>query len=165
MFCVKCGSEIGDDAKFCPKCGNSTVQETVVKKIPSRQRPVFTSFWLIFSAIMNFVSGMMCLMSPQIVATTSGAFEDFIPKDAAYIYVLIGIFSIVGIFGNILMLLWKKIGFWVYIVIYVVLFPFQLIFISGGNITSMMPYGMIHLVTVGVLYIRKNGKNTWSQLG
>ncbi len=27
MFCSKCGSEIQDGARFCPKCGNSTIAD------------------------------------------------------------------------------------------------------------------------------------------
>ena len=37
MFCNKCGNEVGDNAKFCPKCGAEF--QTVGKKIKKRAKP------------------------------------------------------------------------------------------------------------------------------
>lgn len=52
MLCSKCGVEISDEDKTCPKCGNSensTSSDT--SDGMERKRHVFTSFWLIFSLI------------------------------------------------------------------------------------------------------------------
>lgn len=38
MFCVKCGSQINDEAKFCPKCG--AAQETVVAPVSEKTESV-----------------------------------------------------------------------------------------------------------------------------
>lgn len=37
MFCSKCGQELSEGVKFCPKCGNptSTVETPVVEKVPA----------------------------------------------------------------------------------------------------------------------------------
>ncbi len=37
MFCRKCGTELCDDANFCPKCGSSQNDSTVNQSAPENQ--------------------------------------------------------------------------------------------------------------------------------
>jgi predicted nucleic acid-binding Zn ribbon protein len=155
MFCSKCGVEITDGIQFCSKCGNvvnSTSMDT--ENIINRKRHGFTSFWLIFSLISYVIVGSIYLFSPELIAQSYNASNGLI--------MLFGIVSIAGIIGNIFLLCWKKIGFWVFIGVAVV--SLILNFVIGMNIGQIL-FGLVGIpIMWGILHIRKNGKTTWEQL-
>jgi hypothetical protein len=155
MFCEKCGVEMADDVQFCPKCGNSikSTMENTVNTI-DRKRHGFTSFWLIFSLIAYFIVGTIYLFSPALIIQYYNVSSGLI--------MIYGIVSIAGIVGNILLLCWKKIGFWVFIGVSIV--SLLLNMAIGMNIGQIL-WGLIGIAIMrGVLHIRKNGKTTWEQL-
>jgi hypothetical protein len=155
MFCSKCGTEITDEVQFCPKCGSS-VNSTVVNTVNTidRKRHGFTSFWLIFSLISFVISGSIYLFTPQLMTQYYNV--------SSGLLMLYGIISMAGIIGNILLLCWKKIGFWIFIGISVV--SLLLNMVIGLNIVQSL-FGLIGIAIMwGVLHIRKNGKTTWEQL-
>jgi hypothetical protein len=155
MFCVKCGSEIDEEVQFCPKCGNaikSTSEDSV--NFIEHKRHGFTSFWLIFSLISFVIGGSIYLFSPALITQYY--------KVSSNLIMLYGIVSILGVVGNILLLCWKKIGFWVFIGISIV--SLLLNILIGMNIGQIL-FGLIGIAVMwGVLHIRKNGKTTWEQL-
>jgi hypothetical protein len=155
MFCVKCGSEIADDIQTCPKCGyvaNLTINNSL--NLPERKRHGFTTFWLIFSIISFVLSGSIYLFFPKIIAQTYNTTSNLI--------MIFGIFSIIGVVGNIFLLCWKKIGFWIIVGVSIVSFVLNLVI--GLNIGQSL-FGLIGVAIMwGVLHIQKNGKNTWEQL-
>jgi len=168
MFCGKCGSEILNDVRFCPKCGNAveTKTESNVNSIV-RKRHGFTSFWLIFGMITSAISGVI-----QFIGV--GMMPDFIRE----LTVLSGIVLIAGTICYVLLLRWKKIGFWIIVglsIISILILPIMIPKLAtitgaitgttGSNILSGIAYRLITVAIIwGVLHIRKNGKNTWEQL-
>ena len=155
MFCSKCGTEITDGNQFCSKCGNSiNFTSTDTGNITERKRHGFTSFWLIFSIIGNVIAGANYFFSTELIAQSFNA--------SSGIIMLFGIVSITGIIGNILLLSWKKIGFWVFIGIAVV--SLVLNFIIGINF-GLILFSLVSIpIMWGILHIRKNGKTTWEQI-
>ena len=155
MFCSKCGAEISNEIQFCSKCGNavnSTSMDTA--NTTDRKRHGFTSFWLIFSLITNAIVGATYLFFPGTIIQTLNTSGNLI--------MILGIISIIGIIGNVLLLCWKKIGFWIAVGISIVSLVVN--FVIGLNIGQIL-FGLVGIVVLwGVLHIRKNGKTAWEQL-
>jgi hypothetical protein len=155
MFCSKCGSENLDGSQFCAKCGTAITSGSVaVGNLSERKRHGFTSFWLIFLIVGYLIGGSIYLFAPQVITQYWNASNGLI--------MLYGIATIAGIIGIVLLLCWKKIGFWIIIGLSIVS-----IFLNvaiGMNIGQNL-WGVVGVVVLfGVLHIRKNGKTTWSQL-
>jgi len=168
MLCAKCGTEILEDAQFlysieyfCPKCGFSVKSITVdYKNSSERKRHGFTSFWLIFGMILNIIGcvfflllGIVVMVSPEVKQELTNISR----LDILYVflYVIIGFIYIIS---YILLLRWKKIGFWIYIgcTVFIILLNMQ----NGVRIT-LLPYLINIAILWGVLHIRKNGYSTW----
>jgi hypothetical protein len=173
MFCKKCNSELLENVQFCSKCGNAVEAETeIIVNSTERKRHGFTSFWLILSLIIYVISFGNSLVSygtVQMVGISSGM--------AMFGWLT----SITAIIGIILVLRWKKIGFWLFVVSNI--FSLLLFITAMGNVSSTITedisaemivkfFNSLSIITVlinlvitwGVLHIRKNGKNTWEQL-
>jgi hypothetical protein len=85
-----------------------------------------------------------------------------------------GIVSLAFIIGFVLLLRWKKIGFWIIVglsIISILILPVIIpkLAFTGSMTKSDIFSGIVtRVITVaiiwGVLQIRKNGKNTWKQL-
>ena len=153
MFCVKCGTEIGNDVNFCPKCGFATNQTSeTIKKTAVRERSGFTFFWLIFS-MLDYIITIFAIIILQIPYRIYSG-------DLNLFFLIIILSTIIpGIIGNILLLCWKKIGFWLLTGSYIISLP--LIFM---NIPSSLVffnykalYGILLIVIMFVvLRLKKN---------
>jgi len=105
MFCEKCGTEIGHDANFCPKCRykineKSFEQEPFEKKIKKLQRPVEWKSEAITIIISILWIGLGHIYIAQI--------------KKGIIYVAIGlVFSILGFVEVLTLLLFFPIMIWV----------------------------------------------------
>jgi hypothetical protein len=165
MFCVKCGSEILDNGvRFCSKCGNAieTGTEDDVKT-DVRKRHGFTSFWLVFSLIWCAYQGVGWIV-------TSGA------NRTGGTGILYGLSTIAIAFGIILLLRWKKIGFWLFVGSSIVSLLLVIPMMGNTTVTTgetdsivlnimLLSWRIISIAIMwGVLHIHKNGKNTWEQL-
>jgi predicted amidophosphoribosyltransferase len=154
-FCSKCGAEITDGIRFCPKCGNavnSTIRGTV--NTTDRERHGFTSFWLILSLIFNLFAAATSLFYPEWLAEYS--------EISSGLMMLSGFLLIIGSIECILLLCWKKIGFWILIGNSVISMIINLV--DGENI-GMVLFGLVSiLIWWAILQIRKNGRSTWEQL-
>jgi hypothetical protein len=153
MFCRNCGEQIENDVHFCPKCGYNIKQGTT-ENVSGRTRHGFTTFWLIVSLISFVITGSTYLFSPQVIIQYWDASRSLV--------LLFGIVSMVGVVGAILLLCWKKIGFWIYIGIAVASF-----FLNMALRLSIAQclFGLVGIAIMwGVLQIRKNNKTTWEQL-
>lgn len=60
MFCKHCGNELGEGAKFCPKCGNVVVAKIETKSKP--QKSVVSSIVGVVAFVLAF-AGVRYLMS------------------------------------------------------------------------------------------------------
>ena len=155
MFCVKCGSEIANDVQFCPRCGNA-INSTVADSVNSteRKRHGFTSFWLIFSLICSVIVGGIYVFSPSIITQYYNVSSGLV--------MLYGFSAMAVVVGDILLLCWKKTGFWLFIGSSVV--SLLLNMAIGMNFLQSL-WGLIGIVIMwGILHIRKNGKTAWEQL-
>ena len=88
MFCTKCGTQIADDAKFCPGCGASTAEEAPapVYSLPPQtpKLPKGKYFFTKAAAsmkilnIVSFVLGILCLLTLilPVVKFLSGPFYE-----------------------------------------------------------------------------------------
>lgn len=68
MYCKKCGSEIAEDAVFCPKCGQKQTDQTniVTESIPTHKPNAAKSGIVIiqvFVAIVVIIFGFVSLLS------------------------------------------------------------------------------------------------------
>ena len=203
MFCGKCGKKIEKNAKFCMACGQATIVKREEKKkdelncktcgtilkenaefciecgkpvkveigkieqqpsgntvdISLRERHGFTTFWII---------GNLSVSSIFLIMT----FFDEYSLLFTIITAIIGF--IAGIIGNILLLLWKKIGFWVVVGSSILLSSgrifFSLFFVDMhiGWLLSLLSSLIIpaagSIIFWRILKLRKNGRSTWEQL-
>jgi uncharacterized membrane protein SpoIIM required for sporulation len=156
MFCSKCGAEIGDDVRFCPKCGTAISSVTGnVARGTDRNRHGFVTFWLVLGVIFGPIAGLMCFATPYSIA-------QYYPKASYSSIMSMGIISLADTVACILMLCWKKIGFWLWLGLSVVSIIISIgVGISIGYILSSF-VGIA--IMWGILHIRKNGKTTWEQL-
>jgi len=148
--------------------------ETKTENSDTRKRHGFTSFCLIFGLVVFAIIGVASFFASG--ATKIGYDKQSEAQLMATVAVFNGIVCIGYTIGFVLLLCWKKIGFWIIaglsiisiliIVILAVMIP------NAGSTGSIMSSGLsgiaFRLIIVaiiwGVLHIRKNGKNTWEQL-
>jgi predicted nucleic acid-binding Zn ribbon protein len=154
MVCVRCGTQVASGSKFCPKCGD------VIQSI--RQRHGFTSVWLIFSLIGFAFSGIQYLLLLHIPGDFFQMIREAINISDEFI-ILLGIISLAGIAADVLLLKWKKIGFWILCGVSVVSFVVNMIALKENILLNFL--GLLGIAVMwGVLHISKDGKNTWEQL-
>lgn len=172
-----CRHELEDYQERCPYCGwsqktmansDKTVaednlwpecDEDDVECEPCKERHTIVTLWLYFALVTNAI---MCLIDffPKIAWG-----KDF-PDSAIWMSVVSGVFGIVNIIAIVMLLNWKRIGFWL-----LVISSFAgLVLTCVANIvlsvlTSSFPWGVVGIfVWFGILQIRKNGKSCWEQL-
>jgi RNA polymerase subunit RPABC4/transcription elongation factor Spt4 len=119
------------------------------------ERHGFTTFWLVLILILNVIGGSIYIFSPQII------FYQY-PKATSGILFLLSILNILAIVAAILLLCWKKFGFWLFLGIMIVNVP---LCISVGMSLIQSIWGLISIASLwGILHIRKNGISTWDYL-
>lgn len=148
MFCSKCGTEIADGTRFCPRCGLAV--DSTAGNTAERKRHGFTTFWLIFGIASNAV------FFPSFWA--EWLFTEY--TEAAIL--LLDVACAVDIVAGVLLLCWKKIGFTISIITTSLVMLSNII--SGHSIGYMLFNASMLAILFGVLHIRKNGKTAWEQL-
>ncbi len=149
MKCPTCGKEIANDSKFCEFCGakieQPVAQPTQQIETPiavEKQRHGFITFWLWFMIVINIIVGITNFASGMGMIT-----------------ILAGGLSIVNVINAILLLNWKKVGFWLFIVtaICACVLNFSLEMYSGA-------FGAVAGVAIlfGILQLKKNDVSCWS---
>lgn len=156
-----CTAELDDYVERCPECGVAQKRITSISKspIPTKQptnrrveRHGFITFWLYLTAIANFIMAIIQLLPKQ-------SYGQLFPDKYVGISIFCGILSILCIVGIVMLLNWRKLGF------YIILF-------SGiiGNLLSLwtmrsFPYGLISIFILWlVLQIKKNNISYWNAL-
>lgn len=90
MFCIKCGKEIPDGAKFCPSCGqevNGKVEEKVEKKSEKNiwkqgnKLPIWKKILIVSASLVAFVVGNFIVTETWILAEIPHP-EDFFGLEA-----------------------------------------------------------------------------------
>jgi hypothetical protein len=123
------------------------------------ERHGFTSFWLVLGVIVCLIIGYIYLFS-QNFAMQALYVQGYRPStDLLSLY---GIFSVIGAVCYILLLCWKKIGFWLFIGVSIIQIPVSLKI--GMNFGQIL-FGIISIAILwGILHIRKNGISTWDYM-
>ena len=157
MKCPNCGNNVANNSTFCEYCGtkieqtpvqNEPVVETATEQVinnvtEEKQRHGFITFWLWFMAIVNPIAAIANFAS------------------GISIGVVAGILGIVNCVAAILLLFWRKAGFW--------------LFLAMGSISCVMgivnesfvqALGAVAGVAIlfGILQLKKNDQSYWSQL-
>jgi len=154
ILCSKCCEEIPDESIICPECGNTVSSASfTTSDWTERKRHWFTSFYLIFSLLSALSAGFLYGFEPEI----------FSAVDISGLVRLHIITAILQVVGSILLLCWKKAGFWVYAGSYLV---GTIISIAMGiHPAFLIITGVIAIAIMwNVLHIHKNGKSTWQHL-
>ena len=148
MRCENCGNEIIKGFQTCLYCGNS-IYSIRKENIVEPDRHGFAIFWLYFLLIVNYSLSFVFLIFIPIFYDIKNIFE-YIPL------IIIIILIILGNFGLILLLRWKKIGFWIFL---------GSIGVCSFLAINISPFIIISaIITWIVLHLRKNDKTIWEQL-
>jgi len=162
-YCHKCGKELKSGADFCSYCGAnqnesntynsfSTVEQENTGDRP-RARHGFVTFWLILGVCV----GVIIFFDSFSRSTT------IIANLFDYPIAYTRISAIVSIGSFVLLLYWKKIGFWLNVGNGVI---GTFVMFSDGSFVALSLFfnALSVLINFGVLNIRKNGITTWEQL-
>ena len=145
MICENCGAEMADHVKTCTKCG------TKVKPASEndRERHGFVTFYII----------LLILFAPYSI----WQFYKIMPGEIGVTMVIKVISSVLLIIGCILLLNWKKLGFWIIIgtgiIDLILLLSIEMSFVIAF-FSSVLGIIILWLV----LKIKKNRKTAWEQL-
>ena len=135
---------------------NEEVIKTALDSIPRKRAP-FATIWLFFSLLFSIYQVYDFLFPDPILLFKYYAFW--------YICFVLGL-PILGIAGIILILKWKKIGFWMYTGVKITDALFFFIFTYDPNMVFQVIMGILG---IGVMYFSLKSKNeydksTWEQL-
>jgi len=172
MFCKKCGIKIPDNSIFCSGCGfkvgvPNTINESQesVEKLEidnaNRKRHGFTTFWLWLMLVFNFIAVLY-----EIYGGNNDINNLFIMLNMANNFsIAVSIIqSFMIIYSVILLMYWKKIGFWLFVICGLV----GALFTGGasGFIALIILFSLIgDLILFAILNLRnENGISTWDYL-
>jgi hypothetical protein len=123
---------------------------------PSRQRHGCVTAWLIFMLIINSLVAVMYLFASNSIASHSP-----VPLSGTTV-ILLGVLSVVNVVFAVMLLQWKKIAFWGFAGMSVLMLIINL---SLGLGIGQSLFGFIGLaILYGVLQIKKNGVTAWQNL-
>ena len=166
-YCYKCGKLLKGYSRFCPYCGEAqdgsktsnyhTYNENVGFK---KKRHGFVTFWLV-TMLCFCVIGLFVLFSDSISPMLNLLKLFGIINDIGITYSILQV--IVYIIAVVLLLNWKKIGFWLIIATDIVS-SFVLANKGDAIILLLVSYAIKDVFLFGILNIRKNGISTWDYL-
>ncbi len=121
-----------------------------------KTRHGFTTFWFMLIIIAYGIRAARCIFTPQTYEHTIGDF----------LWVFNSLVALFGLTGAIMLLRWKKAGFWIEISVCAALFIVNCIIL--GILETIFSEIITVFIRMGLLYaavkIHKNGKTTWEQL-
>ena len=150
-------NEKNDEGKYSSASSPANKDNTVYRK---KERNGFVTFWLVLG---------ICLSVFGLIDTFSGSTNSFYNAlkffnlMSEFQHTFLGIQSIVLIVSYILLLSWKKLGFWMIVGIDA-LSAFVMSGSGGGVLVWLVFNALSILVLFGILNIRKNGLSCWEQL-
>jgi len=112
------------------------------------ERHGFVTFWLVLLIVSNAIYGGIYFFSPNTAGIT------------AYIY--LGVLSMAAVAASVLLLCWKKIGFWLFLGIQIICVPL-VISIGVNRVQGVIGFLSV-IILWRVLHINKNGYSTWDYL-
>lgn len=143
-----------------------------------KKRHGFVTFWLWLMIIGNVISGLFNIiehdMATWIYASEAKQQEFFYVNYATgdyfrYAMLFLGCIAFLNVVGAILLLKWKKYGFWFFVASAIVTLGIMCTYASWGGMTAAVVQSMLGAI-VGpvflclILQLKKEGKSCWSQL-
>jgi len=123
------------------------------------ERHGFVTFWLVMGVIVCSIGSYVFLFYPN-YAMQSLYLQGY--RVSSGLLSIIGILTAIDIICFILLLCWKKIGFWLHIIN---IFIQIILFIKVGAGFGQALLSIVAIVILwGILHIRKNGISTWDYL-
>ena len=113
-----------------------------------RERHGFVTFWLFFILVCNAIYGGIYF------------YRAFTEGNITFFY--LGILSLAAVAAAVLLLCWKKIGFWLFLGVQIVCIPIN-ISLGVNKIQSIAGIVSV-IILLGILKISKNGRSTWDYL-
>jgi hypothetical protein len=118
-----------------------------------KDRHGFTSFWLILCLIGNALGAAFLLLGSNMLSS--------LYDQETLLYM--GIAALVSTIAVIMILCWKKTGFWILFGAHIV--SSFLTYDNGSSSIGQIAFGFISIAIVyGVLHLRRNNKTTWEQM-
>ena len=155
-----CNAELDDYQKRCPNCGrlqshdvlSADIQDENGNKTITVTRHGFITFWLWLLLVSNAIMSIVSLLPKTMFG--SNCTDVFVISS-----VISGVFGIINVVGTIMLLSWKRVGFYI-------------IALSAaiGNITVMImtgtfPIGLIGIVILWfILKIKSDGISYWEAM-
>jgi hypothetical protein len=160
MFCTKCGVKIEEHSRFCSKCGQAiaeNITENTNNNIPSKSRHKFLTFWLLMNPIGLVIVSILFLF-PE--------FPEYYLADYSSIsFFLEWILGLASSIAAILLLRWKKIGFWMYLGVKICIILSNIYDFSPGIFLIGMFFNLLDAVLVyALLHVKKNNSIAWDNL-
>ncbi len=143
-----------------------------------KKRHGFVTFWLWLMIIGNIISGIILIsehdMATWIYASEAKQQEFFYVNHATGDYfrsamLFLGCISFLNAVGAILLLKWKRNGFWFFVASAIVTFGVMCTFASLGGMTPTVTQSMLGAIAgpailYAILQLKKDGLSCWSQL-
>jgi len=121
------------------------------------ERHGFVTFWLVLGVIVCSLAGYGYLFYPNIAMQSLYGY-----RASSGLLSLIGILLAICAVCYILLLCWKKIGFWLFVVDIIIQ---SILFVIIGAGFGQALFSIVTVAILwGVLHIRKNGISTWDYL-
>ena len=143
-----------------------------------KKRHGFVRFWLWLMLIGNLFSGIYSIYNHNVAIWAYASLDMaqqffYFNREIAHFYsyamIALGCIGIVNTVSAIMLLNWKKIGFWMFLVMAVLNFCLMISFgcIGGWTTAIFQSIGgaiLGPIILYLILLIRKNGISCWSQL-
>jgi len=127
-----------------------------IKNDNKKQRHGCVTAWLIFMIIANSASSLLYLLASEIVVQN-------LPGSIPTSMILsLGILGVVNVISAVMLLNWRKIGFWAFIVTGLASMGINISIGLGVGQSIVGLFGIA--VLFGILQIKKDEKSTWENL-
>ena len=167
MYCAKCGKNVADSEKICPKCGSEEFSAT-------RRGAKFggmTLIWMVISYAVNLALGVAYLfmgmrgMSPNINIVFKAPFLEFVMNTIGefnLVFFILGLLIVLNaVIYIILMLAKKQFLYGAAMVMAIAIASFQFFF-YGGSVLSII---MIPVMIIFPSLTRKFIGDEWDYMG
>lgn len=123
---------------------------------PEKQRHGCVTAWLVFIIVVNSLTALLYLFASDLITKN-------LPGDVSEAMImLLGAIGIANVVFAFLLLRWKKIGFWGFILTSIAAFAIN---VSIGFGVGQSLLGLVGVaILYGILQIKQNNETTWENL-
>lgn len=121
-----------------------------------KQRHGCVTAWLALMIVANAITSLIYFFASEIVL------QKFQGKGSKEVLFVLGFFGIINVVAALLLMRWKKIGFWIFSISSAVILVINLLIGLG---TGRVIFGLIGIIILyGILQIKNNGISAWDNL-